>query len=736
MRRILVNVALVVTLLLVLVGCSQRQQVIFDALMNVQNANSLQDHTTITMQLTGTGFEPWEQEQIDEVAALVNSAKLTLDTKSMSNEQQTIAKAEAEIRLDAQEFSVSLPFWVDMDLSGDTLKMKEIFKFPSMFPSMLPEPYDSKEYMVMDMFNASDSEYAGMDMQKLAEFTKSMTEAYISFIESYAKSYSPQFDVESLGGQTIQTYDGAKQADVYRIKLNDAQYKELIRYSVTNFAQNPEAMNFIKEIVISSIDIVDMPQADKEEVLAELETGFVGFEGMIPQFLTQFDAVMDKIDEVKILGDKGFELEFAIADGYLIQQKGSLNFSFDIAQIAELFGALFGSQLTSPGGSTAIAVVGSPDGPTSVAGGIEAKGVLDLQFNFQSDTFNINSPLEIQIPEVNSENSFSYFDFLQSMMSYNPVHEEEMRLAGWDRYQTALVIGENLAGGLCENIILVSGENYTDALSSSILSAKFEAPVLLVASTPEQSAAAWSYIDRYADADTKIYIVGGTETIGPAFETELRQRGLTNIERLSGYDRYDTNMAVVEKVNAAPGTPVFIVSGETVTDALSVASVAAFNQYPVLLVEQNNLSDKVKNYLSQNAPSSVYIVGGVFAVSQAVEDQIKELATEAAFKRLAGNDRFATSGAIAAEFADDPYIVYLANGFNYYDALIGGSLAAQFGAPVLLIDNNAQTLPPAVEAYLQGLRSKGSYPIVFGLGGEAVVPNTLIQQAERILAGE
>ena len=53
---------------------------------------------------------------------------------------------------------------------------------------------------------------------------------------------------------------------------------------------------------------------------------------------------------------------------------------------------------------------------------INAKGVLNLIVNFNSDVTDINSPVEIQLPEVNANNSFNYLDLLEeARISEEPV---------------------------------------------------------------------------------------------------------------------------------------------------------------------------------------------------------------------------------------------------------------------------------------------------------------------------
>lgn len=699
--------AVVLIFLLVLTGCSQNQQVIFNAAMNMQNVKSMQGHTTMTFQFSGSGFEPTVQQQIDQAAMFLNNAKLDIDVKTNGNEDKTISKSQLAINFAAQGMNINIPCWVDSDLTGTTPKINEIFKIPQIAAGFLPAQFANKEYMVIDPSNMSSLGLSNsIDITKLTEFAKTFQSEEVAFLNSYAQRFNPDIDVTSMGTQTIQTNDGPKEAQMYQIKLSDAQFKNLIRYSVTNFAQDPEAINFIKEFLDQSLAISNVP--DQAKTKSEFDQAFNEFKANMPQFLSKFSNIMDQLNGVSILGDNGIELTYAISEGYLIQESGSMDFKIDLAQVIQLLNNLNGQQ-----NSTAA-----------------TNGTLNLKINYNSDISNINSPLVIDIPQVNSDNSFDYFDLIKSLAVGSNASN---RLAGQDRYETAKVIGESYHNGVCSNIILVSGNNFPDALSASILSKKYDAPILLVGATPGQSSEAFSFIASHSNPDTKIYIIGGNGVIDKSFETALNNSGLSNIERLSGNDRYDVNMAVVNKANVDPGTPVFIASGEGFPDALSVSGFAGAKQYPILLAGQNNLSDKTISYLTSNKPSAVYIVGGESVVSQAVEEQIKNLLPTAAIKRLAGNNRFETNAIVANQFSTNPQIIYLANGLNYPDALAGSTLAAKDGNPILLIDNNSQTLPPAVVVYLEKLRDSGNHPQIKALGGTGVVSDTLIQQANLLM---
>jgi putative cell wall-binding protein len=180
--------------------------------------------------------------------------------------------------------------------------------------------------------------------------------------------------------------------------------------------------------------------------------------------------------------------------------------------------------------------------------------------------------------------------------------------------------------------------------------------------------------------------------------------GYSNIKRLGGTDRYDTNMLIVNDVDVPQGTTVFIASGENFPDALSIASFSGSKQYPTLLVGADYLPEKTKNYLLADKPSAVYIAGGTSVVSQDLKNQIKALVPDGKVTRLAGNDRFGTNAAVLNEFSPDPGTIYIANGDDFQDVLSGSALAAKAGDPTRRMGCGWQN-GRSIDLYTEGLDS-------------------------------
>lgn len=307
------------------------------------------------------------------------------------------------------------------------------------------------------------------------------------------------------------------------------------------------------------------------------------------------------------------------------------------------------------------------------------------------------------------------------------------RYSGNDRFQTSKAISEQFNSGTVQDVIITSGNNFPDALSSSVLAKKLNAPILLVDSNVQGSSEALIYITQHLSKSGTVHIIGGTGVINSEFEDKLTQMGYANIDRIGGYDRYDTDVLIAQKLNVAKNTPVVIASGENFPDALSISSVASSNGWPILLVS-SDMAQEVKDFITNDQPSKVIIVGGTGVVPDSIKAQVASLVSSAVITRLFGQDRFDTAGQIVSTYSMNPKNIYLASGMNFPDALAGSVLASVTGDPILLIDpSSGGIVPPAIEAYLKQLAQKNIRPNIVSFGGTAVVPEAVVQNVENIL---
>lgn len=148
------------------------------------------------------------------------------------------------------------------------------------------------------------------------------------------------------------------------------------------------------------------------------------------------------------------------------------------------------------------------------------------------------------------------------------------RLAGNDRYGTTVKIAEQLNVKTGTPVVLVSGENYPDALAVSSVAAQRGWPILLV----EKDGISKAVSEKLAGIKPeRVYIIGLEEAIGKSVESQAAMfTGLAaeDIVRLGGDDRYLTSLTAAEYFNLGSRT-VFVAAGNNSPDALAGSVYAA-----------------------------------------------------------------------------------------------------------------------------------------------------------------
>lgn len=263
------------------------------------------------------------------------------------------------------------------------------------------------------------------------------------------------------------------------------------------------------------------------------------------------------------------------------------------------------------------------------------------------------------------------------------------RLSGNDRYKTSVNISESFNNGTIQTVILANGENFPDALSGSLLSKKYNAPIVLAGLTPSTSSDAFEYIKNHLSKSGTVYVLGGTSSISDDSINYIKQLGYNNVVRLGGQNRFDTSKVILNDIKVQKGTPVILANGFGFADALSASSIAAIKGYPILMTDSKILPAETKDLLNDIQPSQLYVIGGSGVISDNVvaeaKGTAKSLSSDNVF-RIAGNNRYDTSMNICKYFNLDSDTAVLASGENFPDALSGSALAIKSKAPVILTD--------------------------------------------------
>jgi len=263
------------------------------------------------------------------------------------------------------------------------------------------------------------------------------------------------------------------------------------------------------------------------------------------------------------------------------------------------------------------------------------------------------------------------------------------RIAGYDRYQTAVAISQSGWPDGAGVAILAYGENFPDALSAGPLAHKYDAPILLTGTHNLNEDTAQELTRLKVK---KVIIVGGSAVVSKTVETQLSSLSITSV-RLAGQDCYETSLKVAQDVGISKG--VFVTTGLDFPDALSIAPIAATKAMPIILVPRDEVTPEQKTFLSKSEIPNTYIVNGYSEISDNVINQFPN------YEVITGFDPYERNINLIKRFASDLNLdtVYLATGEFFPDALAASALAQKGNNALILLKRD--TIPYSTQSYIR-----------------------------------
>lgn len=194
------------------------------------------------------------------------------------------------------------------------------------------------------------------------------------------------------------------------------------------------------------------------------------------------------------------------------------------------------------------------------------------------------------------------------------------RIAGRDRYETSAKVA---AMSKKKNVVIASGENFSDPLYASSYAYSNNAKILL-SSGKTLSRQTRDYLLRNKSSIGKVTVVGGGQSISSATVRYIQSVTGKNVSRISGRSRYDGSVKVANSMNK---DKVFIASGEDFADALAISPLAQKLNAPILLSSRSKLDTSVIAFLNNFKKSikDVYIVGGYRTIDNNVYGTVKNV---------------------------------------------------------------------------------------------------------------
>lgn len=384
-KNLVAVIAVTAVTALSLTGCSSDGKKLYEALNKTQSIKSSESNTEVSLKFSAKGLTKENEAIVAQVIPFINNSKVTMASKMSDNDGKTKAKLQSDINVEFGGTSTKIGFWMDYYLNEDKPVVKEIIKMPAMVTAAMGPEYAGKEYAVMDFTNTQAMPgMEGMDFSKMIKLGMDFQKKTNEFLGKYLEQFNPSTKVvTSLGTKTV----GDETLQMYQIKMDDAAFKNIIKYSCNNLLENKDAVKFMKEYLVAVSQLANAKGPEGDKVKADLEKSINDLDKALPEAQKQINKTFDTVKDIKLIGDKGIVINYGInKDGYVVSKSGTIDFTFDIEKLGKAFDEKNGGK---------------------------QKGIYNLTIDFNSTVKNINKPVEVKMPELNSKNSFNYFDLIK-----------------------------------------------------------------------------------------------------------------------------------------------------------------------------------------------------------------------------------------------------------------------------------------------------------------------------------
>lgn len=190
----------------------------------------------------------------------------------------------------------------------------------------------------------------------------------------------------------------------------------------------------------------------------------------------------------------------------------------------------------------------------------------------------------------------------------------------------------------------------------------------------------------------------------------------TTYTRLWGDDAEDTMKQIVREAFPSSSSVAILATNNGYWDALSAAPLAGSYKAPILLTGRNALPKQTVAELKRLHVEKVYICGGEYAVSKAVERELAKL--DITVERYAGQWASDTANEIARHMPATADTCFIATSWGYSDALSVASYAYAHHVPIFLTNYETGLLD---ESTVQFIKSQG-FKHIYLIGGCLALP--------------
>ena len=117
------------------------------------------------MRFAAENLSAEEQQEVGKVIPMVNSSKMTMNTKMNQNADGTAAKMQEDVAIKAGDMPLNMGIWVDANMVNGKGGFKEIIKMPAMAAAEM----GGKQYIVLDSSKMGGANGASTDFAKTSQ---------------------------------------------------------------------------------------------------------------------------------------------------------------------------------------------------------------------------------------------------------------------------------------------------------------------------------------------------------------------------------------------------------------------------------------------------------------------------------------------------------------------------------------------------------------------------------------
>ena len=352
---------------------------LIDAILKTSMVTSVESNGKLSLNFKAEGLSEQDQQDFESINEILNNLQVNFNSKLSGNSEGTISRQYVKMSANVGGSPYSGELWSDINLTGKTPMIKGIIKSPQLFEMILSPDYMNK-YMLLDFEQIKkmpeiQAELGSIDFGKMMIDKKELQQMIITIFEKYSSQLDLDYNMVS------------NNKNVYKVKIDDAQFKDIIRKVVNLTAKNKEVQDLIRDLIITEMKNSGASVKEINSTKVDLNQMFTTLESQ--EFLDEFNQIMDKFNDVKILGNSGIDITYTIDEnGYVISTKGDIEFVADMAKLDKAFGE-------------SAAATASETIPT---------GIYTAGIHFEVNNSNINGKINIDLPALTSANSFNIME--------------------------------------------------------------------------------------------------------------------------------------------------------------------------------------------------------------------------------------------------------------------------------------------------------------------------------------